>query len=127
MEPYLRDPTPLNKVIWKVYYEHPYTDLVGRVIGNTPRMGIYKITNLENGMCYVGKSTDLAKRWKQHILCGIGADKAGNNKLYPAMLTFGVENFTFEIIEECEREQLDEREQYWQEYFQARSFGYSIK
>ena len=43
------------------------------------------------------------------------------------MLTFGVENFTFEIIEECEREQLGEREQYWQEYFQARSFGYSIK
>ena len=43
------------------------------------------------------------------------------------MLTFGVENFTFEIIEECEREKLDEREQYWQEYFQARSFGYSIK
>ena len=43
------------------------------------------------------------------------------------MLTFGVENFTFEIIEECEKEQLDEREQYWQEYFQARSFGYSIK
>ena len=43
------------------------------------------------------------------------------------MLTFGVENFTFEIIEECEKEQLDEREQYWQEYFQARSFGYSIR
>lgn len=127
VEPYLRDPTPLNKVIWKVYYERPYTDLVGRVVGNTPRMGIYKITNLENGMCYVGRSVDFAKRWKQHILCGIGADKASNNKLYPAMLTFGVENFTFEIIEECEKEKLGEREQYWQEYFQARSFGYSIK
>jgi hypothetical protein len=34
VEPYLRDKEALNKVIWKVYYEKPYTDLVGRVIGN---------------------------------------------------------------------------------------------
>ena len=31
------------------------------------------------------------------------------------------------LNEECEKEKLGEREQYWQEYFQARSFGYSIK
>ena len=31
------------------------------------------------------------------------------------------------MIEECKKEQLGERERYWQEYFQARSFGYSIK
>ena len=90
-------------------------------------IGIYSITNKLNNKRYIGQSIDIEKRWKQHILCGIGADKAGNNKLYPAMLTFGVENFTFEIIEECEKEQLGERERYWQEYFQARSFGYSIK
>ena len=45
---YLRDSEPLNKVIWKVYYEKPYTDLIGRVVGNTSRTGIYKITNIEN-------------------------------------------------------------------------------
>ena len=39
----------------------------------------------------------------------------------------GVNNFDFEIIEEGPDINLDEREQYWQEYFQARSFGYSIK
>ena len=43
------------------------------------------------------------------------------------MLSTGVENFTFEIIEECSREQLNEREQYWQDYFKAKEFGYSIK
>jgi hypothetical protein len=31
--PYLRDPEALNKVIWKIYYEKPYTDLIGRVVG----------------------------------------------------------------------------------------------
>jgi hypothetical protein len=43
------------------------------------------------------------------------------------MLSVGVENFTFELIEDCEKERLDEREKFWQEYFEARTFGYSIK
>ena len=52
--PYLRDSEPLNKVIWKVYYEKPYTDLIGRVVGAGVHTGIYKITNIKNNMCYVG-------------------------------------------------------------------------
>lgn len=50
----LRDSEPLNKVIWKVYYEKAYTDLIGRVLGKEKHTGIYKITNLTNRMCYVG-------------------------------------------------------------------------
>ena len=52
--PYLKDAEPLNKVIWKVYYEKPYTDMIGRVVGSSIKTGIYKITNLKNNMCYVG-------------------------------------------------------------------------
>jgi len=74
IEPYLRKKEPLNKVIWKVYYEKPYTDLIGRVIGQGTHIGIYKITNLENNMIYIGQSTNIAERWKQHIKRGIGAD-----------------------------------------------------
>lgn len=58
--PYLRDKEPLNKVIYKSYYEKPYTDLVGRVIGPGIHTGIYKITNIQNGMCYVGQAVKLA-------------------------------------------------------------------
>ena len=43
------------------------------------------------------------------------------------MMDFGVENFTFEIIEECERSQLDEKEDYYQEFYHTKDFGYSIK
>ena len=78
-------------------------------------------------MCYVGQAADLAARWKQHIKRGIGAETPTRNKLYPAMLTLGVENFSFEVIEECSREELDTREDYWQDYFKAKEFGYSIK
>lgn len=124
---HLRNPEPLNKVIWKVYYENPYTSLIGRVVGPGVHCGIYKITNLVNGMCYVGQSVDIANRWKQHIKRGIGAETPTKNKLYPAMAEFGVENFSFEIIEECEKELLDKKEDYWQEFFKAKEFGYSIK
>ena len=46
------------------------------------------------------------------------------NKLYPAMLSIGVENFRFEVIEECDRSKLNEREDYWQDYFHAKDYGY---
>lgn len=127
VEPYLREKEPLNKVIWKVYYEKPYTDLIGRVVGTGIHTGIYKITNIENQMCYVGQAVNIADRWKQHIKRGIGAEAPTRNKLYPAMLEIGVENFTFEIVEECDKSKLNEREDYWQEYFHAKDFGYSIK
>lgn len=127
IEPYLRKREPLNKVIWKVYYEKPCTDLIGRVVGHGRKTGIYKITNIENGMCYIGQAVDIAERWKQHIKRGIGADPPTQNKLYPAMLAIGVENFMFEIIEECANNILNEREDYWQDFYNAKEWGYSIK
>ena len=125
--PYLRNAEPINKVIWKVYYEKPYTDLIGRVLGSGTHTGIYKITNIQNNMCYVGQAANISERWRQHIKRGVGAETATRNKLYPAMQEFGVENFTFEMIEECDRTKLDSREDYWQDYFKAKEFGYSIK
>lgn len=127
VEPYLRDKEPLNKVIWKCYYEKPTTDMIGRVIGSGVHTGIYKITEISSGKCYVGQAANLADRWKQHIKRGVGADTPTRNKLYPAMIAAGPENFTFEVVEECDRSRLDDREDYWQDYFKAKEFGYSIK
>ena len=127
VEPYLRDREALNKVIWKVYYEKPYTDMIGRVLGSGIKTGIYKITCLENQKCYVGQAVDVASRWKQHIKRGLGAEAPTRNKLYPAMVQYGVENFTFELLEECAKDKLDPQEDYWQEFFHAREYGFSIK
>ena len=127
VEPYLRDKEPLNKVIWKVYYEKPTTDLIGRVVGSGVHTGIYKITEIDTGKCYIGQAANIADRWKQHIKRGVGAETPTRNKLYPAMTAAGPQNFTFEIVEECDRASLDAREDYWQDYFKAKEFGYSIK
>ena len=127
VEPYLRDKEPLNKVIWKCYYEKPTTDMIGRVVGSGVHTGIYKLTEIATGKCYVGQAANIADRWKQHIKRGVGAETPTRNKLYPAMIAAGPENFTFEIVEECDRTLLDEREDFWQDYFKAKEFGYSIK
>lgn len=124
--PYLRDKDALNKVIYKIYYENPVNDLIGRVIGQKV-CGIYKITNIQNNMCYVGQAVNFANRWKQHIKRGVGAEPITHNKLYPAMQKIGVENFTFEVIEECSADKLNQREDYWQNYFGAKEYGYSIR
>lgn len=127
ISPYLRDKEPLNKVIWKVYYEKPVNDLIGRVIGPGIHTGIYKITDIANEKCYIGQAANLADRWKQHIKRGVGAETPTRNKLYPVMFEKGPENFTFEVLEECGRADLDAREDYFQEFYQAMTWGYSIK
>ena len=127
IESQLRNSEPLNKVIWKCYYEKPTTDLIGRVIGGGVHTGIYKITDVASGKCYVGQAVNLADRWKQHIKRGVGAETPTRNKLYPAMRALGPENFTFEVVEECSRADLDAQEDYWQDYFKAKEFGFSIK
>lgn len=77
--------------------------------------GIYKITNKVNGKCYIGQSNDIHRRWKQEL--------APNAKLNPhlarAFEKYGIDNFEFEIIEECQREQLNEREQFYIEIYQS--------
>ena len=128
VESLLSNAETINKVIWKSYYERPYTDLIGRLgLSNSTVCGIYKITNIENEMTYIGQAVNIAERWKQHIKRGIGAETPINYKLYPAMKQFGPENFTFEIVEVCPRSKLNEREDYWQEFYKAKEFGYSMK
>lgn len=127
VEPLLRNPDALNKVIWECYYKKPYSDMIGRVVGKGIRTGIYKITNLDDQRVYVGQALNIAERWRQHIRRGVGAEAPTRNKLYPAMKEIGVENFTFEILEDCDREKLNEREKYWIEYFSCMTFGYNMK
>jgi group I intron endonuclease len=87
---------------------------------------IYKITNLTNGKIYIGKTTNKTphNRWAKHI--NVAKYKTTYNHAYQAIHKainkYGVNNFTFEIIEELESEVLGlEREVFWIQHYQ--SFG----
>lgn len=74
--------------------------------------GIYCITNNLNGKKYVGKSeVDVKARLQEHRTTkNVGNT---NEHLHRSILKYGLENFSFEVIEECEPSQCCQRERYW--------------
>ena len=93
-------------------------------------MGIYKITNKINGKAYIGMSVDIEGRWKGHIKYAFDEKNENSpyyhNRLYTAFRKYGLENFEFEVLEECEKHQLKEREKYWIEYYDTYNNGYNL-
>ena len=89
--------------------------------------GIYKITNKINGKSYIGKSTNINKRWLTHRSLDYG--RSPEKTLYKAFIKYGLNNFSFEIIEEMnskEYEELgNERENYWINYYNTFQNGYN--
>ena len=123
--PYFRNSRPIYKIIWESYYRNSTTDMINRVLGAGAHTGIYRLTNLTNQKIYIGQAVDIADRFKQHIKCGLGIDTP-SNMLYKAMLRDGVENFIFEVIEECDRCQLNDRETYYIDFYRSQEHGYNM-
>lgn len=122
---YFRNSRPINKAIWEAYYRTPTNEMVNRVVGAGTHCGIYKITNLLDNKIYIGQSNQIGERFKSHIKCGLGID-APQNKLYTAMKQDGVENFSYEVMEECKPSELNEREKYWIDFYQSNIYGYNM-
>lgn len=82
--------------------------------------GIYKITNKINGKVYIGQSYDILERWERHKRT---RDQCAIHK---ALQKYGIDNFMFEILEECPKDELDEREKYWIKYYNSYFTGYNM-
>ena len=97
---------------------------------------IYKITNLINNKPYIGKTgKTIEKRWKEHYYearrwqkCIETDTNFGyNSRLYPAMNKHGYENFSIQLLEEVSSlEEMNQREQYFIDFYDARNNGYNI-
>lgn len=81
----------------------------------TIKTGIYLIENLINNKKYVGQSKNIYARWSGHR-CD---SKVRDLPLYNAMRKYGLENFKFSILEECEVNELADREDYWIAYYNS--------
>ena len=121
----LNNPRILSMLIWSTYFQKDMTTLCNRILGLNTITGIYKITNQINNKCYVGQSVDISKRWKDHAKCGLGIDAPQGNKLYKDMQEIGIWNFSWELLEACPREQLNEKEKYYINLYQSQDFGYN--
>lgn len=88
--------------------------------------GIYKITNLVNNKCYIGQSINIERRWRDHKQ-RVSNDHYQNfdAPLYCAFRKYGLTSFDFSILEECKKEDLDEREIYYISLFDSYKNGYN--
>ena len=88
-------------------------------------IGIYKITNKINNLSYIGQSTQIEQRFREHKK-SYNWYREKNKKLYKDILEYGINNFSFEILEECYIEELNNKEQYYIKYYNTYPDQYNM-
>lgn len=117
----------LYKLIYDVFYKKPLNDMINRVLQGKEFCGIYRITNLKTNEAYIGKSTNIKTRWQNHCKTAIGLDGMVRTKIHSAMKEYGIDNFSFEVLEKCTKEIYSEREKYWINFYETNVYGYNIQ
>ena len=120
----VRHPDIINKLVWAEYVK-PYLDDTFKRIAIRAEPGIYKLTNIDSGKAYIGKSTDVKKRISDHMKSSIGISSIADQAVHHAILDTGFWNWTIEIIDYCERDRLSELEKYYIDFFKTQEFGYN--
>lgn len=90
-------------------------------------IGIYKIKNKVNGKVYIGQSIDIKRRWYAHKN-ELGRQVHCNSHMQKSWNKYGEENFEFSILEECDLNDIDEKEIFWISYYNSanQDFGYNL-
>ena len=117
----------LYKLLYDVFYKKPLNDMINRVLQGKEFCGIYRITNLKTNEAYIGKSTNIKTRWQNHCKTAIGLDGMARTKIHSAMKEYGIDNFSFEVLEKCTKEIYSEREKYWINFYETNVYGYNIQ
>ena len=120
----VQHPDIINKLVWAEYVK-PYIDGTFKRVGIEDKPGIYKITNLDSGKCYIGKSTNVKKRITDHFKSSIGIKTIADQAVHHEIWKTGFWNWTIEVIIYCEKEQLNELEKYYIDFFKSQEFGYN--
>ena len=121
--PRLRHPEAINKVIWTGYYQKPLAELRKRLLTNGDVSGVYKITRLKTNEIYIGQTTSVDKRWQEHVKSALGVGTLASSQLHRAMAVDGCENFTFELLEVVPKDKLRERESYYIDFYDSKTYG----
>ena len=120
----VQHPDIINKLVWAEYVK-PYIDGTFKRACIEDKPGIYKITNIDSGKCYIGKSTNVKKRITDHFKSSIGIKTIADQAVHHEIWKTGFWNWTIEIIIYCDKEQLNEMEKYYIGFFKSNIFGYN--
>ena len=119
----LKKPEIIDKIIYDNYIAKPVLEMIKRVLQNTTCSGIYKITCIKTGEIYIGKSVDVKSRIQQHCKSAFNCGTIAHSLLHTKMKQYGIENFTFELVEEVPKEQLSEREKFYIDFYKTKETG----
>ena len=120
----VQHPDIISKLVWTEYIK-PNIDETFKRIAIEAKPGIYKITNINTGKAYIGKSTDVKKRLTDHFKSSVGIKSIADQAVHHAILKEGIWNWSLEVITYCEKEQLNELEKYYIDFFKTQTFGYN--
>ena len=119
----LKKPEILDKIIYDTYIAKPVLEMIKRVLQNSTCSGIYKITCQETKEIYIGKSTDIKNRWQQHCKTAFNCGTIASSLLHRKMQQYGIENFTFELLETVPKDKLSEREKFYIDFYKTKETG----
>ena len=119
----LKKPEIIDKIIYDNYIAKPVLEMIKRVLQNTTCSGIYKITCIKTGEIYIGKSVDIKSRWQQHCKSAFNCGTIAHSLLHTKMKQYGIENFTFELVEQVPKEQLSKREKFYIDFYKTKETG----
>lgn len=121
--PRLRHPEAINKVIWTGYYQKPLAELRKRLLPNGDISCVYKATRIKTGEIYIGQTTSFDKRLQDHTRSALGIGTLASSQLHRKMLEDGPENYLWEILEETPKDKLRERESYYIDFYDSKTYG----
>ena len=119
IESHLFNKEVLNKLIYETFIKRPLLEMEKRVLGGRRIGGIYKITYIKTGEAYIGRSVDIANRWKEHCLSSLNIGTIAHSTFHNVLADKGLQNFTWEVLEEVDKEKQSSREKYWIDFYQT--------
>jgi group I intron endonuclease len=76
--------------------------------------GIYKFQNKFNNKIYIGQSRCIEKRKTQHLIGAFNENQDDYDGLFHrAIRKYGIDGFSFEVLVECEVDELNEQEKFY--------------
>ena len=117
----------LDNLIYSNYINKPVKEMTKRVLAGRDPSGIYKVTNIKTNEIYIGKSVTCATRWSNHCKSAYNLTGVADSMFQRALKRYGIDAFTWELLEEVPKDKLTEREHYYINFYNTTKYGYNMR